>query len=234
LWIAHEKGLISFNGKKGTEYVSSPGFNGKRAILVSAARGATAVVTDRAVLKGYYFNRQYVFEDLNFPKKFFNPSSFLTLYSGNSGIWIGTNAGLYFLENTKNSSWQRFTTNQGLPASKIYAVTEDSSNRVWACGYDIFGGGTGLYHKGIWTRPLKHFENRPQRPVAAAEYNNILWICSEKGISRFDGYNISNYGPDEGLEGKNMSALTAGPDFTAARFSDKIVSLINILDFNRN
>lgn len=235
LWIAHEKGLISFNGKKGTDYVSAPGFKGKRAFLVSAAKGGiTAVVTDRAVLKGYYFNRQYVFEDLGFPEKFFNPSSFFDLYSGNSGIWIGTSSGLFYLENRKNAFWQRFTTNQGLPASRIFTVTEDSLNRVWAGGYDIFGGGTAVYHNKIWTRPFKKYDNRPQRPVAAAVYNNILWICSEKGISRFDGYNISNYGPDEGLEGSNMSALAAGPDFVAARFSDKIVSIINILDFNRN
>jgi signal transduction histidine kinase/ligand-binding sensor domain-containing protein len=55
--------------------------------------------------------------------------------------------------------------------------------------------------------------------LASAKINRIvrdsrgfLWLCTEEGVTRFDGYTFSNYGTDQGLPDRSATDLLETPD----------------------
>src|SRR5213594_2522071 len=83
----------------------------------------------------------------------------------------------------------------------------------------------------LWLPLLTHAERLPLKAYTIAdglahnEINRIvrdsrgfLWFCTREGLSRFDGYTFTNFGPQQGLPHANVTDLleTHGGEYWVA------------------
>jgi ligand-binding sensor domain-containing protein len=92
--------------------------------------------------------------------------------------------------------WQNFTTADGLPNNRVYAVAVDGE-RIWAGTDD----GLGLYENGKWRvfRPADGLAHRAVLSIAVDKKTHEAWIGTMGGLSRysagrFDTFNQLNSG----------------------------------------
>ncbi|MGK2859715.1 MAG: sensor histidine kinase [Thermoanaerobaculia bacterium] len=92
--------------------------------------------------------------------------------------------------------FERFTTNEGLASSIVFAIDQDERGYIWVAtteGLSRFDGREFVsfdYSTGL----------RDQRLSAMArDARGRLWLGSEQGVSIWDGLVVENYGVEEGV-----------------------------------
>ncbi|MGA2113821.1 MAG: two-component regulator propeller domain-containing protein [Bryobacteraceae bacterium] len=114
----------------------------------------------------------------------------------NGRLWLGTTAGVYSLEN--RTVRKIYTTSDGLPNNRVFAVTEARDGSLWigtSSGFSHFQQGsftnygvTGPGSSGI--RVLGFYEDA----------EGTLWLGTQgRGIGRLKDGRLLLFGPDEGL-----------------------------------
>lgn len=120
-------------------------------------------------------------------------------------IWLGTDGNGLSRYDPLNDTFEHFDNNnsntKSLGSNKINTLFEDSKNRIWV---GCSGGGLNLYvptKKAFIQFDEKDGLSSNQVLGITEDNAGILWISSDKGLSRFDvaNHSIKNYTVEDGL-----------------------------------
>ena len=138
LWIAHNKGLTTYDGKIFFTHNTTNGFPDNRVnMIMEDSRGRVWVGTQAgvAVREGERW-RVLTKED-----GLLDNNVNVILEDNDGGMWFGSYAapagGLSYL---KDGNWQYFSTGNGLPHNNVSTLFQDRDGFVWV--------GTGLFKRG--------------------------------------------------------------------------------------
>jgi ligand-binding sensor domain-containing protein/signal transduction histidine kinase len=124
-----------------------------------------------------------------------NPS-INTLYQDRSGrLWAGTQRGLACWD---GHAWQVFTTNNGLPANIVRAMSDDADGHLWI---GTEGGGLCSFTDGNHT-PIAPLRDFPSENISAlfTDKEGVLWVGTPgHGLFRVQSGHWINYTTDNGL-----------------------------------
>ncbi len=115
-------------------------------------------------------------------------------------IWVGTSNGGLNKYIEKSNSFERYTTNEGLPDNTIYTIAQDEENKLW------LGTNKGL----CWfdTQTLQSQQYMPDEGVQSYEFNtnavcktkdNLLLFGGINGFNMFSPKEISTYASSKNL-----------------------------------
>ncbi|MEI6292679.1 MAG: two-component regulator propeller domain-containing protein, partial [Methanomicrobiales archaeon] len=149
IWIGHDGGLVTYANSSWQIVAPAPGIPFTRALsLAERNDGSMVVGTETDVFVNYGGGwrslRAGTMPEIT--------SADVLLATRSGDLWVGcgapTRGELYRLNGT---SWQRYTTSDGLPHQAVRALTEVSDGSIWvATGYSR-NGGAGHYSNGVWT-----------------------------------------------------------------------------------
>ncbi len=131
-----------------------------------------------------------------------------TLHPGaDGGMWVGGMQGASFFD---GSSWQAFTTKEGLAGDTVQAITVDGEGRTW------FGTNRGL---SVWNGSsfftIDKERGLPSEDIRAlAAGDGAVWIgTAGGGLYRFAGNQLQLFNRQNiGLPSDNITALASGAD----------------------
>jgi len=146
-----------------------------------------------------------------------------TTYFGSGGIrklsvhneylWCVTENGGLFRLNTRDMSYKRFTTMDGLTTNYAESIAFTSDNGVWCTTTygSHYGGGVSYYDGTEWTTYTfsDGFGNIRVREVAVGS-DGMVWCITHTGISRYDGNTWTSYTKADGLANEHIESLTIG------------------------
>jgi diguanylate cyclase (GGDEF)-like protein len=111
----------------------------------------------------------------------------------NGELWVGTEGGINIL-NQKTDQWRWITTHQGLPSNAVAAMQIDRDGYIWAL---TLNGVARINSKK--TEDIKTFYrsdglagNSYNRNALLYDSQQMLWIGSTNGITRFDPANLNS------------------------------------------
>jgi ligand-binding sensor domain-containing protein len=106
--------------------------------------------------------------------------------------WNDFGSGLYRLLNGKFTRWDA---GSDLSCARVRAIHAARRGGLW---FGTRGGGLSLYQEGKFRRIGK--DALPDSVVALHEdVDGILWIGTNRGLSRLEGETVTNYGPEHGF-----------------------------------
>ncbi|MEM1327217.1 MAG: two-component regulator propeller domain-containing protein [Bacteroidota bacterium] len=119
-------------------------------------------------------------------------------------IWFGGRKGLYRFD---GSSFQHFTSKNGLIHDIVLSIYSDGDNGIWVgttngiCRYD----GRSFYHYRIpITNPYPYAFH-----IFKDDQQNIWFGTRRQGVLRYDGTSFFQYAEQEGLDANEISELIA-------------------------
>jgi len=139
-------------------------------------------------------------------------SSVIEIMEDQSGrIWIGTIAGLYYLE--KTSGVIETIATESLNSAVIRSICEDKQGALW-----IGTHGEGLYRLDKEDREVlgfKNFQNEPDNPGSISsntvmsvyeDYSGNIWIATIQGLNKYNPNqdNFETYGIHNGLKAEYL------------------------------
>lgn len=103
-------------------------------------------------------------------------------------MWFGTKDGLCRYDGYDWRIWRESSNKKAISNSKIRCITEDDNGYIWA------GTDNGLNRIGVKDRSILSFISGPDTLLAGNRINdllydpvrNMLWIATDKGVSRYD------------------------------------------------
>jgi ligand-binding sensor domain-containing protein len=99
-------------------------------------------------------------------------------------------------------TWERFTTQNGLPHNWIYDLFEDSQGRIWV---GTWGGGLACYEKGGWlTLTMRDGLHSNEVTCIREDKQGRIWLATDAGLNIIRNDRIEN----AGLEGKSLLNIT--------------------------
>jgi|SRR5579863_27303 len=140
-------------------------------------------------------------------------------------LWIGLSNGIIRYDTRTFLEHQIFTTRStrgGLLSNGIYKVFVDHSGMKW---FGTYGGGLSRFDGENWTTYTPYGGGSTDYGAKWAKYQTgtglgdlwvydmmqdpagAIWICTWKGVSRFDGQRFVTYTPRDGLVDKWVYAL---------------------------
>jgi peptide/nickel transport system permease protein len=124
--------------------------------------------------------------------------------------WSGRPADLWFATDgggvleIKSNRWQSFTTADGLPSDRVFAVWGLRGQPVWI-GTDQ---GAAVYDGRSWTAVTTADGLAGQQVWAIwGDDKGTFWFGTDAGLSRFDGKQWTTYTAADGLPGSQVLAL---------------------------
>ncbi|MEK7275443.1 MAG: two-component regulator propeller domain-containing protein, partial [Candidatus Desantisbacteria bacterium] len=120
----------------------------------------------------------------------------------NGDIWFATSDGISRYD---GKEWTIYSKDSGLASNAILSVYKDKTGRLW------FGsnyGGISIYNGKEWfvytNSEISH------APVCSIieDNNGNFWFAAGEKVVRFDGYNWSSYGIDDGLASYDILSLS--------------------------
>ncbi len=116
-------------------------------------------------------------------------------------IWVGTYRNGLFKYN--GTTWQKFTTSEGLADNTVHAITIDAQNIIWIATEN----GLSKYNAGLFTN-YNMTNGLPSNQIydIAIELNTI-WLATKNGVSKFDGANFKNYNTINGLTNNFVKSI---------------------------
>lgn len=228
LWIASDRGFFSIKSKKGEDHSKARGFVGNRALLVHEGQGKRiAVITDRAILVGFFYGKELVFQTIPNPPGNFSTRGVRQMLLGGRDLWLATGNGLYAFN---GETWRRYTTRDGLPSDDITCLEFDTAGRIWVGTTGIFSGGMAYLNKGSW-RVQGRDQGLPSHRVhSIAADRGVIWAATENGLARYDGRSWITYGSGEGLARRSPEKVVCSSRYVIARIVDKDIGLLCVLD----
>jgi len=116
-------------------------------------------------------------------------------------VWIGTGDGLAM---GKGTSWQVFTKESGLPASKINALCPTQEGRMWV-GTDE---GLAMWDRGAWKVWTKGKELRGNEvKTITTDHRGGVWVGTNMGISVLYNGAWTSHSMDNGMSWNDTRAL---------------------------
>jgi ligand-binding sensor domain-containing protein len=133
-----------------------------------------------------------------------------------STFWFGTTGSGGFIGGTgvyhfDGKTWNRYTTQNGLPTDEISSILFDQDNAIWfgtkCCGVSRFDGKT-------WTNytEANGLASNDIRSSAIAPDGSLWFGTSDKGVSRFDGEKWQTFSDVDGLWGSFVGHIAVLPD----------------------
>ncbi|MCH5149352.1 MAG: hypothetical protein J1G30_01685 [Spirochaetales bacterium] len=122
----------------------------------------------------------------------------VALELSNDTIAIGTAKGLNIFH-PETGEFSIYTTLNGLTNDFIMSLWEDNEKNLWI-GTD--GGGINVMRNGQIIKTFTSEKNNLAGDVVfkiSQDKNNIFWICTGTGLSRYDGESFFNYNISNGL-----------------------------------
>ena len=142
----------------------------------------------------------------------FSASQVLTLDVGPDGsLWVGTWA--YGVYRFHNGTWTNYTTKDGLVSDNIMSIAVDSHGVVWMGAYD--GGWVSRFDGISWkTFTVGQIGEYDQTHAIAIGPDDVVWVGTGTGVSRFDGQTWSLYTEKDGLplRGSGILSIAIGPN----------------------
>jgi ligand-binding sensor domain-containing protein len=116
-------------------------------------------------------------------------------------IWIGGENGLAAVS---GATFKTFTSESGLPGTKVTAVYASRKGIVWV-GTDM---GAAAYSSGAWT-PYTTKESLGGCSVRGIveDINGTLWFGTSKGVIAFNGVTWTTYGTKNGLSSNDVKVI---------------------------
>lgn len=115
-------------------------------------------------------------------------------------VWAGTNTGVHGFDGT---SWQVYTTAQGLLENNVLSLEVASNGTLWAATK----GGVSSFHNGVWLSHL--FDERPLVNAITEAPDHSFWFGAERFVIHFDGQTWTRYALGE--EAGTILAIAASP-----------------------
>ncbi len=123
-------------------------------------------------------------------------------------LWVGTSGGL---GQWSGAQWRLFTTNDGLSANIVHAITEDHAGNLWI---GTEGGGLNRFQAGHFDS-FQRKTGFPSDNISAiyADAGNVLWIgTSDNGLIRFSNGISTHYTTQNGLIGNSLDYIIEDED----------------------
>ncbi len=132
----------------------------------------------------------------------------------NGDIWYGTELGLF---HRRGGQWQGYTTKDGLPSNRVWAITPGKNGELWLA----YSGPNGLTRavpdgdKYKFTT-LTQAHGLPSDQVYFSKFDQRgrMWVGTDRGVGVFDGKYWVPYRRGEGLawDDCDTEAFAAEPD----------------------
>lgn len=151
----------------------------------------------------------------------------VALELSNSNIAIGTAKGLNVF-NPETGAISTYTTLNGLTNDFIMSLWEDYEKNLWI-GTD--GGGINVMRNGQIIRTFTAKKNNLAGDVVFKIFqdkNDIFWICTGTGLSRYDGESFFNYNTSNGLGNDSVFQMLIDKFSTAWIVSNGGISSVHL------
>lgn len=209
LWFGtNGGGIAKFDGKKFLTFDTEHGLADNRVLAISGWKNNTLLIGTMngafSIFDSDHFTNFNKADGLNADKVFS-----ITTYKRN--VYLGTDNGIFIFD-SKDSSFQQFSIDEGLKGKVVRTLFKDTKNRIWV-GTDK---GVSLIYKSKLhdVEFLKDFPHQSVKVICEDKLGNI-WIAFKKGgVIKFDGTVITQYTAENGLPDNNVSALASGEENT--------------------
>lgn len=145
-------------------------------------------------------------------------------------LWVGTTTGLSLIYS--DGKIKNYFRTDGLNNDYIMCLLEDSNGDIWV-GTD--GGGINIIRNEKIIKSYTSDVNGLAGNVIFKifEYNNLFWISTGTGISRFDGNTFFNYDLSTGLGVDSVFQMLIDYTHTVWMTSNKGISTVSLDDMNK-
>jgi ligand-binding sensor domain-containing protein len=202
LWIAHEQGLTSYDGKNFANYNKDNGLPDNRTNSVFLDRAGRLWV---GTWSGAVVREQGSFRVLNKSDGLMEDMVNVIFQDKEGGIWFGAYVapagGISYL---KDGKWQYFSTRDGLPHNNVSAIFQNKEGNIWvATGLLDRGGAAQLSQvAGRWQikRVLTKRDGLAGEKVRSIfqDKDGMFWFGSE-----YDGIALVSNGKKRIMTDKN-------------------------------
>ncbi|MGZ4059619.1 MAG: two-component regulator propeller domain-containing protein [Bacteroidia bacterium] len=191
-------GLSLYNGKKFTNYTEKDGLPNNRVFkTIQDNNGTVWITTSKGVCN--LINGKIV----PFIKDtLLNSSVVFTAYADNVGnVWFGTFGHGAIKYNLSTSKFSYFTENEGLRNNSVRAINEDIQGNIIV---GTIQGISKITPSGIIQKlNIAKEENIAFTSIISDNKNN-LWLASNEGVFKYNGYAYRNYREKNGLPSNNI------------------------------
>ena len=121
----------------------------------------------------------------------------------NNTLYVSTKNGFAFLRDGK---WYKFTSENGLPASYIRALTHDEKGNIYLATY---GAGIVMFKNNNFVQIIKNLKSEYSTIYALAYKNGVFWACCSYGLIKVKDGIATLYGERNGFP--NYSGVAVLP-----------------------
>lgn len=160
------------------------------------------IKTSGKTITGITAKKVFVIEETSFTVRFsFLPGSDTVItcfeYDKENVFWLGTNKGLFCIENNKNNNWEgRKELKQVIPNTEITCLYADKANSIWIGTHEKLLNYTGKLKEYILSK--EYLAN--DILSINSDYEKNIWIGTHSGLFKFRDEGFVSYGFEDGLK----------------------------------
>jgi ligand-binding sensor domain-containing protein/serine phosphatase RsbU (regulator of sigma subunit) len=191
-------GLSSYNGKKFTNYTEKDGLPNSRVFkTIQDNDGTVWIGTSKGVCN--LINGKIV----PFAKDtLLNKSAIFTIYADKIGnIWFGTIQYGIIKYNPSTGRFSYFSTTNGLKNVFVRAINEDIQGNIYV---GTITGISKITPAGIIEKVNILKEDNVAFTAIISDNKNNLWLASNNGVYKYNGFTYKIYGEKNGLASNNL------------------------------